>query len=220
MIRERVSTKGVIRPLELEAELEALQIQPQQVGQFTEHTINRYLKEREIFTKKFSRTAKSIEKHRRQNLERAKHDTIKRMGFLQQFLHKTDDEVETTKRKESAIHSPQWGWAWALDEEEDPPPSSIVSRRDTHEAQKLAEVADQAVLGDTISGNSLWSFIVNFLTATPGKDSHVLHKNVGRVIDSNNAEASLTDEKKKSKLSHLLSTHLHIHKEQQNASQE
>ena len=97
------------------------------------------------------------------------------VGFLRQFLHKSNDETE--KRKESVVLSPLWGWAWALDEEEDPPPSSIVSRRDTG---KLAEVADQAVLGEnhTISGNNLWSFVINFLTATPGKNDHILHKSV------------------------------------------
>jgi hypothetical protein len=92
-------------------------------------------------------------------------------------LHTSDDKAETEKRIESVILSPQWNWAWAC-EEEDPPPSSIVSRRDTEEARKLAEVADQAVLGEdhSISGNNLWSVVVNFLTATPGKDNHILHE--------------------------------------------
>lgn len=223
-----MSTKGVIRPLELEADLVAFQIQPQDVGRLSEHTMNRFLTEREIFNKKFLKTVKSIEKHRRQNLERAKHDTIKRVGFLRQFLHKSEDEAEIRKRKESAILSPGWAWAWALDEEEDPPPSSIVSRRDTEEARKLAEVADKAVLGDdhTISGNNLWSFVMNFLTATPGKDNHVLHKDVNRETEANKTESPLTlettgkEEKPKSKLSRILTHRLHIHREQQTGSLE
>ena len=195
MIRERVSTKGVVRPLEHETELGAFQLQYVQVGRLSERTLNRFLKGRENFDKKFSKTIKSIEKHRRRNLERSKHDMVKWLGFLRQFLHKSDDEAETEKRIESVILSPQWNWAWALDEEEDPPPSSIVSRRDTEEARKLAEVADQAVLGEdhssSISGNSLWSVIVNFLTATPGKDNHILHES--EAIDSKiESSSSLT----------------------------
>lgn len=204
MIRERVSTKGVVRPLEHETELGALQLQLQYVGRLSEHTINRFLNEREIFDKKFSKTYKSIEKHRRRNLERSKHDMIKRLGFLRQFLQKSDDEAEIERRKESAILSPGWNWAWALDEEEDPPSSSIVSRRDTEEARKLAEVADQAVLGEdhTISGNNLWSFVINLLTATPGKDNHILHEN------------EMTGKKPKSKFSRIFTHQLHIRKEQ------
>jgi hypothetical protein len=176
MIRERVSTKGVVRPLEHETELGAFALQQHYVGRLSEHTINRYLKEREIFDKKFSKAIKSVEKHRLRNLERSKHDMIKWLGFLRRFLHKSDDEAETEKRIESVILSPKWNWAWAC-EEEDPPPSSIVSRRDTEEARKLAAVADQAVLGEdhSVSGNNIWSVVVNFFTATPGKDNHILH---------------------------------------------
>ena len=210
MIRERVSTKGVVRPLEDETKLGALQ--EQYVGRLSEHTINRFLREREIFDKKFSGTIKSIEKHRRRNLERSKHDMIKWLGILRQFLHKSDDEAETEKRIESVILSPQWNWAWALDEEEHPPPSSIVSRRDTEEARKLAEVADQAVLGEdhSISGNNLWSFVVNFLTATPGRNNHILHES--EATDSR-TESSLgtVDKKPKSRFSRIFT---HKHKEQ------
>jgi hypothetical protein len=210
MIRERVSTKGVVRPLEHETELGALQ-QQQYVGRLSEQSINRFLKERETFDKKFSKTIKSIEKHRRRNLERSKHDMIKWLGFLQQFLHTSGDEAETEKRIQSLILSPRWNWAWALDEGEDPPPSSIVSRRDTEEARKLAEVADQAVLGEDhlISGNNLWSIVVNFLTATPGKDNHILHESEPT---DRNAESLLTlgmtGKKPKSRFSRIF-THKH-----------
>jgi hypothetical protein len=52
MIRERVSTKGVVtgRPLEHETELGVLQ--QQNIGQLSGQTINHFLKEREIFDKK------------------------------------------------------------------------------------------------------------------------------------------------------------------------
>ena len=210
MIRERVSTKGVVRPLEHETELGALQLQ--YVGRLSEQTINRFLKEREIFDKKFSKTLNSIEKHRRRNLERSKHDMTKWLGFLRQFLHKSDDEAETEKRIESVILSPRWNWAWAC-EEEDPPPSSIVSRRDTVEARKLAEVADLSVLGEdhSISGNNLWSVVINFLTATPGKNNHILHESEVTNSETESPSAlGMTGKKPKSKFSRIFT---HKHKE-------
>jgi hypothetical protein len=59
--------------------------------------------------------------------------------------------------------------AWALDEDERPPSSSIVARRDTEEALKLARVADEAVLASeqTLSANNLWNVIISFLMDTP-----------------------------------------------------
>jgi hypothetical protein len=55
MIRERVSTKGVVtgRPLEHETELGVLQ--QQNIGQLSGQTNNHFLKEREIFDKKFQK---------------------------------------------------------------------------------------------------------------------------------------------------------------------
>jgi len=186
MIRERVATNGLIRPLECEEELDAIQMPSERIGRFSEATMHRYKKERAIFDKKFAHATKSVEKQRRHNLERAKHDTIKRLGILKQSLQKSGKASEgqhgTGSKgkvvKENVIASPGWGWAWALDEGEDPPPSSIVSRRDTEEARKLAEVADQAVLSDdqTFSANNLWSVVINFLTVTPGKSKHTLYK--------------------------------------------
>jgi len=50
--------------------------------------------------------------------------------------------------------------------------------RDTEEARKLAEVADQAIMGEdqTFSANNLWGIVVNFLTVTPGRQNHALYK--------------------------------------------
>lgn len=182
MIRERVNTLGVIRPLQPEHELDAFQVPSEHIGRFSELTMRRYLRDRIKFDKKFAHTSKSIEKHRRRNLERAKEETIKRMSILRQTLLRQCGEKATPDNpqgpKNGMIESPGWGWAWALDENEDPPPSSIVSRRDTHEAMKLAEVADKAILGDdqTLSANNLWRIVTDFLTVTPGKKIHVLHK--------------------------------------------
>lgn len=181
MIRERVSTTGVIRPLEPEDELQAMKVPQEIIGQMSSMTMERYLKDRDRFDKKFRRAIKSIEKHRKKNLQRAKEDTIKRLGLLQQILHRDASEGHPKKLKEKVLNggsSPNSGWAWALDEHEAPPPSSIASRRDTDEAQALAQIADQAILGDEKmwNANTLWGLVMSFLTVTPGKDTHVLRR--------------------------------------------
>lgn len=83
-----------------------------------------------------------------------------------------DDSSNQFSIANALLASSGWSWSWALDHNEHPPPSSLVARRDTHEALMLARVADQAVLqdeqvgglGGTLSGNGLWSLLVGFLT--------------------------------------------------------
>ncbi|KAF8963661.1 hypothetical protein BDZ97DRAFT_1939461 [Flammula alnicola] len=223
MIRERVNTSGVIRPLEPESELDAFQIPSERVGQFSDLTIHRYVRDRNKFDKKFAHTVKSIDKHRRHNLQRAKEDTIKRMSVLRKTLRKNGKlaaKGSDKEAKEDVTGCPEWGWAWALDEGEDPPPSSIVSRRDTEEARKLAEIADQAILGEdhTFSGNNLWALVINFLTVTPGRHTHTLHKKPEQSLNvvAGEPEASTsTDSSKprrhKSRLSRVHIWHKHRH---------
>lgn len=175
IIRERVDIRGVIRPMEPRLEMDALRLPAELIGSISEPVIRRFMKYRDVFDNKFSHTVKSVERHRRQNLERAKADTIKRMSSLRQTLRRDVRAPRSPgeqRLKEGLISSPGWGWAWALDEGEDPPPSSLVSRRDTEEARKLAEIADQAFLGEDhrFSGNNLWSVVINFLTVAPGKN--------------------------------------------------
>ncbi|OJT01964.1 AB hydrolase superfamily protein C4A8.06c [Trametes pubescens] len=200
MIRERVSTRGVIRPLEPESELSAFMLPPERIGEVSELALRRYIDGSAKFGKKFGKTTKAVEKARRRTLERAKLDTMRNMAQLQTFFS-ADDEHSMPPRtwqaedgegssaravrnetaqgvKEGLAASGSWAWAWALDADEHPPPSSIVARRDTEEARRLAKIADQAVLMDdqAVSGNNLWSLIVNFLTVTPDRDAHKLHK--------------------------------------------
>jgi len=184
MIRERVSTHGVIRPLEPESELPALQLPEELVGEVSELVVRRYYAGREEFGRRFGKVYQSVEKQRRRNLSRHTHDALQQMAHLQTVL--TPDrsaQTEQEKRgKKGSARTPKgiqeglmstgsWAWAWALDVDEAPPPSSIVARRDTEDARRLMRVADQAFLMDehTMSGNHLWNVIVEFLTKSPDK---------------------------------------------------
>lgn len=70
------------------------------------------------------------------------------------------------------LNSPLWSWTWAL-EGENPPPSSLVARRDTSEARRLSKSADIHLNEDEsrLSGNNLWAVVVDFLSATSGSTS-------------------------------------------------
>lgn len=174
MIRERVSTSGVLRPLESEAELDAFHIPPEIIGVLSELAVRRYIEGKGKFDKKFAKDRHAIQKQRDRNLERSKKDVLKNIAQLQDShglqtkndKGKTHDTVKGIKEGLEAA-SASWSWAWALDVDERPPPSSIVSRRDTDEARRLARIADQAVLQEhsQMSANSLWAIIVNFLTS-------------------------------------------------------
>jgi hypothetical protein len=184
MIRERVSTQGVIRPLEPEEELDALHVPSDMIGVIPELAVRRYIDAVTHFEKKFSRAIKAIEKDRRRNLERAKEDIHIHMAQLQAFLWGKEKDVERKGIKEGLkAMSGSWGWAWALDGQERPPPSSIVSRRDTDEARRLARIADKSVMSDdgAVSGNNLWSIVVNFLSHAPEKNKLEVQK--GKVED-------------------------------------
>ncbi|EIN06782.1 alpha/beta-hydrolase [Punctularia strigosozonata HHB-11173 SS5] len=180
MIRERVSTQGIIRPMEPENELGALQIPPAIIGEISELAAKRYIEGRAKFDKKFARTIKHIEKERQRNLERAKKDTLQNLAHLQMYLPQDEEAEESDAHKKGkgkkslsegiAAASGSWLWAWALDADERPPPSSIVARRDTQEARRLARIADQHLVPEearTMTGNSLWSIVIDFLTVGP-----------------------------------------------------
>ncbi|KAF8070704.1 hypothetical protein FPV67DRAFT_1038167 [Lyophyllum atratum] len=178
MIRERISTQGIIRPLEPELELEALSVNHETIGRMSELTLRRYLDARLKFDKKFAHTILQIERDRRHNLKLAKKDTKRNMALLHHSLMREGGSGEAGRAtphgiKEGLLPSTgSWNWAWILDGEERPPPSSIVARRDTAEARRLAKVADQSLLQEdqALSGNRFWSAVVDFLTITPDRD--------------------------------------------------
>jgi hypothetical protein len=164
MIRERVSTRGVLRPLEPESDIIACSMPPDVVGLLSERAIRRYLESAMIFDKKFARHAKAIERQRRQNLKRAEKQTTKSLEAYKDLAARRNNgtnRLEPTSMNKS--------WAWALDVHEKPPPSSIVARRDTKEASELAKSADRSILEgeQTLSANNFWTLLVNFFTVIP-----------------------------------------------------
>ncbi|TFK88448.1 alpha/beta-hydrolase [Polyporus arcularius HHB13444] len=205
MIRERISTHGIIRPLEPESELDAFRLPPELIGEISELAVRRYIEGTAKFGKKFAKTYKSIEKARQRNLERAHEDAVRTMAQLQQYFSGATGDGKPAQpdekgAKEGLAATSSWAWAWALDEDEHPPPSSIVSRRDTEEARRLAKIADQAVFMDesALSGNNLWSLIVNFLTTTPDRDSSKhkhehKHKHGGTVVQGPEKDGAAVD---------------------------
>lgn len=183
MIRERVSTHGIIRPLEPEAELPAMQVSSELIGTFPERAIRRYITGKKHLDKKFANGIKRIERQRVRNINRASRNMNQHIAVLQHYLdcesktaasgHSSAGQAAVAEEeKDGGCAAPSsWNMAWALDEDERPPPSSIVARRDTEEALKLARVADEVVLASerTLSANNLWSVVVNCLTDTPDK---------------------------------------------------
>jgi acetyl esterase/lipase len=196
MIRERVSTSGVLRPLEPEADLDAFHTPSEIIGVLSELAVRRYMEGKGKFDKKFAKERHAIQKQRHRNIELSRKDILKNIAQLQDShgsqtkngRGKARDTVRGIKEGLEAA-SASWSWAWALDVDERPPPSSIVSRRDTDEARRLARIADQAVLQEynQMSANSLWAVIVDFLTITHEHDHKHTDSNVG---DSSNTPAS------------------------------
>ncbi|KAJ7496886.1 hypothetical protein FB451DRAFT_1209127 [Mycena latifolia] len=218
MVRERVSTRGVLRPLEAETDLVAFSVAPENIGVVSELAVRRFLDGTQRFDHKFASTIKTVEKHRQRNLERAKKDTVRNMSVLQNFIGReaeakakgSTDGGRTDKTvmgvKDGLLASSgSWSWAWALDANENPPPSSIVSRRDTQEALRLARIADQTMMeGEehSMSGNHLWSVMVNFLTVTPDKKTKKPEDSgVGQHEETTDQEKTLP--KRKSTLSRM-----------------
>lgn len=154
--------------MEPEDQLAAFSLPPELIGVVSELAMRRYIDAKTKFDKKFARTYKTVEKHRQKNFDLAKKHATRNMMQLQTFVER-DDKPVIRGVKDGLVTSGSWSWAWALDADEKPPPSSIVARRDTHEAVELARVADQSVLAEEniISGNNLWSLMVNFLTTSP-----------------------------------------------------
>jgi len=190
MIRERVSTQGIIRPLEAPDKIDALHLPPVVIGVLSERAVRRYLEGKAFFDRKYAKELLTIEKKRRRNIDLAKKDITRNLAHLQELQNgrAPGKQKKTSQAFKNGLDlsTGAWGWAWA---DERPPPSSIVSRRDTDESRRLARIADQSVLQDQahVDSNSLWAAIVNFLTASPPKehpasDSEAVDTRVERTV--------------------------------------
>ncbi|GAC76754.1 arylacetamide deacetylase [Moesziomyces antarcticus T-34] len=67
MIRERVDVRGYLRQLEPESDLPALQLRPDQIGCIKEGPVARYLDGQTQWAKRYTKTARKVEKHRARN---------------------------------------------------------------------------------------------------------------------------------------------------------
>ena len=171
LIRERVSIQGVIRPLEPEAELPSFQLKDDLVGAATEIPLRQYIQAKAEYQVKFSSTYKSVIKERERNLRLAHEEDDRSLGHLESYLQKVTERSDSGQNvldspRLQKITADSWNWSWAMDEDENPPLSSLVSRRDTPEALQLAMIAE-IMPENTPGGNNLWRCLLPCLTATP-----------------------------------------------------
>jgi hypothetical protein len=117
--------------------------------------VKRYLEGRALWDKKFSRQAAKVARQREKKKPApvGKRENVKvktMVGRLQDRFDRNfrsstaaahtppgpgeKENATTTDNNNDAnvfLNSPLWNWSWALEGAEDPPPSSIVARRDT-----------------------------------------------------------------------------------------
>ena len=124
MIRECVTTHGVVRALEPERDLPALHNDPSHLGLISPRWAQIYIAGIQRHEKKYAGTMRQIARRR----ERA-------IALLR-------SQGSTTEKSTTGGGGEGWSVAWALeDPDERPPPSSLVARCDTAEALALARAA-------------------------------------------------------------------------------
>lgn len=114
-------------------------LQEDRIGTPCGPSLRRYLIGKEERDRAFSDTIKDVEQERERLLGLAHEDKDKSIARLTSYLTKTtrsDPHKENLERADPVF----WNWDCLLDECENPPPSSIVFRRDTLEARKLAKI--------------------------------------------------------------------------------
>jgi hypothetical protein len=125
MIRERVSISGMIRPLEPEHDILALQISPEQLGTVSERWVQRYIAGTERHEKKYAKRIKHLaERHEctianRQHVRGSQED----LAVPQRWRMKK----VTSKMKGKMKMTSGLPWPPEVDDER-PPPSSLVAR--------------------------------------------------------------------------------------------
>ncbi|GAA5850059.1 hypothetical protein JCM8547_000999 [Rhodosporidiobolus lusitaniae] len=79
MIRERISVTGVVRPMEPVEQMNALQLDKEDIGLIKEAPVKRYLAGRAIWDRKFHRTYKKVQKERERHLEKSMKEEASRI---------------------------------------------------------------------------------------------------------------------------------------------
>jgi len=177
-----------LRTLEPEAELAGCTMPFDSIGTINEASAKRYLQGQAAWEKKFSHATKSVARNREKNLKLARKESLRTMSHIHTRLVRDFNHRNRASASSSAVNlgsspsldetdgpAPQyllnstlWSWSWAL-EGENPPPSSLVARRDTSEARRLSRIADTHLdeSDSRLSGNNLWAVVADFLSTGP-----------------------------------------------------
>ncbi|GAA5946989.1 hypothetical protein JCM3765_002103 [Sporobolomyces pararoseus] len=189
MIRERISITGVVRPMEPEAEMQALTLDPEDLGLIKEGPVKRYLAGKAIWDKKFAREQRKVNKNREKHLHKSIKEEAKRITRrAEEAAKRKKTDLVTSSSKKTSTHttaegtpervtdSPEpldpldkaSGGIWDLHGEH-PPPSSIAARKDTMEARKLAKTLEEHY--SRLHALALWSEIHDVVGHAPRENS-------------------------------------------------
>ncbi|CDZ97386.1 Arylacetamide deacetylase [Phaffia rhodozyma] len=183
IIRERVSTTGVLRPLEPEADLPGLHVPFDELAKIKELPAKRYLTGQALWDKKFAHAATKVERERKKNIHKSQEDGMKvKSRIVEQWTkhaaerqhargelnrqEQAENEADQESEDEERIFlldyvGGKFNW---LFKGESPPPSAVVSRRDTNEARKLAKIADDDADAILSGGANLWTLAIELLS--------------------------------------------------------
>ncbi|KAI0089132.1 alpha/beta-hydrolase [Irpex rosettiformis] len=146
MIRERVDIYGKVRPMEPTGEIKALRIPPQEVGVIKEDPVMRWLTGQELWDEKFKRQACRVvdkRKHYERKYEtlvgRARKNGLELLGDTTKPHPLRRTSTISFGMQGEVLVGRRWG---PLDiEDEQPPPSAIVGRRDNRESIAMVKKA-------------------------------------------------------------------------------
>ncbi|WFD32916.1 hypothetical protein MSPP1_003969 [Malassezia sp. CBS 17886] len=132
MIRERVSTTGIIRPMEPAFQIPALCIPPERIGLVHAQTYARFRKGHTLWDTKYAGTARRVQRQRQRNVRRYKRILAKAdaEGLL-------DDQGDIDRKASGSPWHSLASFGPTDLHTEQPPPSAIVGRRDTPDAIAL-----------------------------------------------------------------------------------
>ncbi|GAA6018146.1 hypothetical protein JCM11491_003334 [Sporobolomyces phaffii] len=188
MIRERISITGVVRPMEAEEEMQALTIDPEDLGLIKEGPVKRYLAGKAIWDKKFARQQRKVNKNREKHLHKSVKEEAKRITRRAEEAakkkrptvgtsagsneHLADDGPDRVTDSPEPLDPARDGLAiggiWDLHGEH-PPPSSIAARQDTGEARQLAKTLEEHY--SRLHALALWSEVNDVIGHVPRENS-------------------------------------------------